>query len=709
MDRHWLHRFFKPGAMAIVGATEDRTRFGFRYLHNILNFGRRDRVYPVNPRLTTCLGLRCYASIRDLPETPDHVGIIVAAERVPAVIADCVARGVPFATIFTGGFAELGTQEGKAAQTEIVAQARAGGLRLMGPNCNGAINFIDRIPMASTATVGEAPAPAGDIAIVGNSGGLPQVNVMWRAQQLGLGISHEVSCGNEADLEIADFIDFFVHDPDTRVILVAAERIKSGPGFLNAARAASAAEKPIVMLKLGRSDAGRRAAESHTGAIAGADAIADAALRQLGILRVDDTSELYEAAMALRDRRRPAGNRASAVSVSGGNNALIADRGAEFGVAFPDFAEATHAKLATLIPGYIRLGNPADMSSAALGRQDMQRAIMETIAADPNIDYLIPVTTLQSERDVRAAAAIVAECAKPAALLWTGGTNDGSALGPADLIRIGIPVYRDIGAGLRAIAASMRHAAFRRRQARASRPERPAGIDRDAAARLLSAAGERLGERQTKALLAAYGLPVAREALALDVEEALRHAAALGGGKVALKIEAEGVAHKSEIGGVRLDLAGDAEIRAGFAGLLADARRAIPHARISGVIVQEMRAPGLEMLLGIVRDASLGPAIAVGFGGVFVELLADLAYRLPPIAEDEAEAMLQELRGHRLLEGIRGRPPADRVALRDAIMRLSWLAADFGDRIAELDVNPLIVGPPGTGACVVDGWARIDG
>ena len=303
MTEHWLHRFFKPRAMAIVGATEDRSRFGFRYLHNILNFGRRDRVYPVNPRLATCMGLPCFASIRDLPEPPDHVGIIVAAERVPGVIEDCVAMGVPFATIFTGGFGEVGTEAGRAEQDRIVAMARAGGLRLMGPNCNGAINFVDRIPMASTATVGEAPRPAGDIGIVGNSGGLPQVNVMWRAHELGLGISHEVSCGNEADLEIADFVDFLVHDPDTRVILVAAERIKTGARFLAAARAAAEAAKPIVMLKLGRSEAGRRAAESHTGAIAGVDAVADAALRQLGILRVDDAPELYEAAMTLRDQR----------------------------------------------------------------------------------------------------------------------------------------------------------------------------------------------------------------------------------------------------------------------------------------------------------------------------------------------------------------------------------------------------------------------
>jgi acetyltransferase len=706
MTEHWLHRFFKPRAMAIVGATEDRSRFGFRYLHNILNFGRRERVYPVNPRLQSCMGLPCFASIRDLPEPPDHVGIIVAAERVPGVIEDCVAMGVPFATIFTGGFGEIGTEAGRAEQDRIVAMARAGGLRLMGPNCNGAINFVDRIPMASTATVGEAPRPAGDIGIVGNSGGLPQVNVMWRAHELGLGISHEVSCGNEADLEIADFVDFLVHDPDTRVILVAAERIKTGARFLAAARAAAEAAKPIVMLKLGRSEAGRRAAESHTGAIAGTDAVADAALRQLGILRVDDAPELYEAAMTLRDRRVPAGNRASAVSVSGGNNALVADRGAAFGVAFDDFTEDTHARLSGLIPGYIRLGNPADMSSAALGRQDMQRAIMDTIAADPNVDYLLPVTTLQSGRDVRAAADIVASCAKPAALLWTGGTNDGSPLAPRDLIAEGIPVFREVGAGLRAVGAAMRYAGFRRRRATRAAPRRPDGIDRAAAERLLDGRTGALGERETKLLLAAYGFPVARELLARDADEAVRHANAIGGA-VALKVEAEGLAHKTEAGGVRLGIAGEAQLRAAHAAMLAEVAAKAPTARIAGVLVQEMCAPGLEILLGIVRDASLGPAIAVGFGGVLVEVLSDLAWRLPPICHEEAGDALRELRGYGLLAGARGRPAADEEALRDLVVRLSWLAADLGDVVAELDVNPVILGARGQGARVVDGWTRL--
>jgi acetate---CoA ligase (ADP-forming) len=706
MTQHWLHRFFKPRAMAIVGATEDRTRFGFRYLHNILNFGRRERVYPVNPRAETILGLPCFKSIRDLPETPDHVGIIVAAERVGGVIEDCIAKGVPFATIFTGGFGEAGTEAGRVEEARLVAMARAGGLRLMGPNCNGAINFVDKIPMASTATVGEFPQPAGDIGIVGNSGGLPQVNVMWRAHELGLGISHEVSCGNEADLEISDFVDFLAHDPDTRVILVAAERIKTGAKFLAAARAAAEADKPVVMLKLGRSEAGRRAAESHTGAIAGADAVADAALRQLGIIRVDDSSELYEAAMTLRDRRVPTGTRASAISVSGGNNALIADRGAAFGVTFEDFAEPTHAKLATLIPGYIKLGNPADMSSAALGRQDVQRAIMDTIAADPNVDYLLPVVTLQSERDIRAAADIVAACAKPAALLWTGGTNDGSALAPRDLIRQGIPVFREISAGLKAVSAAMRHAAFKRRRATRAAPQRPAGIDRAAAERLIAGRSGALGERETKQLLACYGMKVAREILAHDAEEAVRHAATLGG-RVALKVEADGLAHKSDVGGVRLDLRDGATVRAAHGAILRDVAARAPTARIAGVLVQEMAADGVEMLLGMVHDAALGPAIAVGAGGILVELLADVAYRLPPVTSEEADEMLRELRAHRLLQGLRGRPAADDAALVDMIVRLSWLAADLGDRIAELDVNPVIVHPRGQGATIVDGWLRL--
>ncbi|MFZ9414723.1 MAG: acetate--CoA ligase family protein, partial [Alphaproteobacteria bacterium] len=346
-----------------------------------------------------------------------------------------------------------------------------------------------------------------------------------------------------------------------------------------------------------------------------------------------------------------------------------------------------------------------DMSSAALGRQDMQRAIMDTIAADPNVDYLLPVTTLQSGRDVRAAADIVASCAKPAALLWTGGTNDGSPLAPRDLIAEGIPVFREVGAGLRAVGAAMRYAEFRRRRATRSAPRRPDGIDRAAAERLLAGRTGALGERETKLLLSAYGFPVAREFLARDADEAVRHANAIGGA-VALKVEAEGLAHKTEAGGVRLGIADEATLRAAHAAMLAEVAAKAPTARIAGVLVQEMCPPGLEILLGIVRDASLGPAIAVGFGGVLVEVLSDLAWRLPPICHEEAGDALRELRGYRLLAGARGQPAAAAGARRARVVRLSWLAADLGDVVAELDVNPVILGARGQGARVVDGWTR---
>ena len=276
-----LKPFFAPASVALVGATDDLTRFAGRVLMRMMNFGYQGKVYPVNPRFKEVRGLKCYASVRNLPEAPDHVGIVVPTERVIGILEDCAARGARFVTVYSGGFAETGTLEGRTMQAEITALARRTGMRVMGPNCNGMVNFTDGFTMTTSATVAKRQ-PAGNVGVVAQSGGAGQVNVMWRAQEAGVGISYEVSCGNSADLNILDFIEFMVADAATDVIMVLAEHIPDGPRLLEVARRAAACEKPIVMVKLGRTEAGSHAAASHTGAMAGADEICDAALRQCG-------------------------------------------------------------------------------------------------------------------------------------------------------------------------------------------------------------------------------------------------------------------------------------------------------------------------------------------------------------------------------------------------------------------------------------------
>ena len=697
-----LSRLFAPRSVALVGATDHPTSFGGRVFQQMSNFGFAGPIYPINPRLKEINGLECYAGLRDLPEAPDHVGIIVSAERAFDVLADCAAMKVPFATVYSGGFAETGTAEGRERQARLVAFARQSGMRIMGPNCNGVINFVDAFAMTSTAAIKGPRAPAGDVGIVSHSGGLGQINVLWRAQQIGLGISYQASCGNEADLDTLDFVRFMLRSDATNVVLLAIESIKDGEKFRSVALEALEREKPIVVLKFGRTEAGSRAAASHTGAIAGDDEIADAVFRQYGLIRVDECDQLYETAVLLRKRRWPKGRGAAAVSPTGGNIVQLADVGARFGLEWPALSDATQGALEPLLPGYGKVANPTDLTSLATGEQGLYRQALNTIAADENVNVVVPVYASVSKADLQRGADFVAGNDKPAAMLWVGGCTDDPAFTRSDFVRAGVTVYRDATPCMRAFRAAIDFGEqVEAHRAGAHTAERPAGIDRDAAAAQLEAAGEKLTEHEAKALLATYGFPITRERLAVTAEEAIARAREIGA-PVALKIDSPDIAHKTEAGALRLNVQRDEAVCVAFSDVMEAARAYAPDAKLNGVLVQEMSPKGIELMLGMVNDPVFGPVVAVGLGGIYVEALKDIAYRAAPVTPRDAEAMLGELRSATLLDGVRGMAPRDREALVDLIVRLSWFAHDFRDEIAEIDVNPLVVLERGMGAKVVD-------
>ena len=695
-----LGRFFAPRRVAFVGATEDLAKFGGRCMRLLIDFGYRGDIYPVNPKRAEIFGLRCYPSLADLPQVPDHVGIVLPSGGVRAALEDCVRLGVPFATVFSAGFAETGSEEGKARQQQAVAVARAGGLRFMGPNCNGMINFADAFALTSTAAIKGARRPAGDIGVVSQSGGAGQVNVMWRAQEAGLGVSYQVSCGNDADLDLLDYMAFMVESERTKVVLALAERIPDGERLRALAQRAAALDKPIVMVKVGRTEAGSRAAASHTGSITGADEVCDAALRQMGIVRVTDTSELYETAMLLRTGRRASGTRAAATSISGGNLVMVADLGSSVGIDFPPFADATQARLKEFLPGFSATANPTDLTAAAIGRKDTFASVTRILAEDPGIDALVPVITFSPADEIRSIAGVSASSAKPVAILWTGKCSDDASVTPGALVAEGHAVYRDALPCMKALRAAMRYAEFRRHLGRPA-PDRPPGIDADAARIVLSGAKGTLSEHRSKALLACYGLPCTREHLARDEDAAVRLARE-SGGAVALKIQSPDIPHKTEAKAIRLGVSGDEAVRRAFREVTDAARAYRAGAAIEGVLVQEMVEGGHEVLLGVSRDPTFGPVLTVGLGGVYVEVLKDLAFRLPPLSAEESLEALRELRAYPLLQGFRGRPRVDIGALAGCIERLSWLATDLSGEIAELDINPLRVLPQGRGARVVD-------
>jgi acetyltransferase len=692
-DRADLGRFFNPRSAALVGATEDLSKFGGRCLRLLLEFGFNGRVYPINPKYDRIAGTDCFASVAALPEPPDHVGIVVPAAVVMQTLRQCAERGAKFATVFTAGFAESGTEQGRAMQAEITAFCAESGLRVMGPNCNGLVNFVDGFALTSTAAVTVPPARPGNVGIVSQSGGLGQVNVMWRAQQAGIPVSYEVSCGNDCDLDALDYARFMVEDAATEVVLLVLERIPGGAKLATLAADAAERGKPLVILKLGRTEEGSRAAASHTGVLTGSDAVHDAAFRRYGLIRVDDCHELYETAMLLRDRaRRPSGRGLAGMAISGGNAVQLADLGASIGLSWPEYAPETRRRLAAYIPSIGTISNPTDLTAAAIGQKDTFGAVLEIIADDPGVGTVVPILTFASRAEITRVRDFALTAPKPVAVLWSGGCNDDRTLDPNFLSGAGVTVFRDTGPLLRAVSRAAAYGEFAQSQRPA--PSRPDGTDLSAARAALGAWSPALTEQASKRVLAAYGLPITQESLATTAAEAVLFARRLGR-PVALKIQSPDIPHKTEAGGVTLGLEGDAAIEAAFAAIMESARAYAPDARLEGVLAQEMVPAGVEMMLGVSRDPVFGPVLTVALGGIFVEILGDVAHLPAPVSAVEAEAMLRQLKGWPLLDGARGRPRADVAALADAMVRLSWLAVDLGDAVAEIDVNPAIVGPGG--------------
>ncbi len=697
-----LKKFFNPSSVALVGATEDLSKFGGRCMMQMLEFGYQGRVYPINPKYKTLRGLACYPSVSELPETPDHVGIVVASKLVPATLRECVQRGVKYATIFTSNFSEIGTSNGHALQDEIKTIAREGGIRFMGPNCNGLINFVDRFAMVSTKAIGGPPKTSGNVGLVCHSGGLGQMNVMWRAQEAGVGITYEISCGNEADLDTADFLRFMLEDTQTDAVMMAIEGIRDGAKFTAVARQAAEAGKPIIMLKFGRTEAGRAAAASHTGALTGSDEIYDAAFRQLGVIRVDDCNELYEVVKTMRRRKWPAGRRAAALSGSGGHSVLMADVGAGLGIEWSKYSETTISRLRGMLPGYANISNPTDLTSALTGSASLFQDALQAVVDDEHVDFMIPVFVNPTVAAIDEVKKLAATASKPVAVLWTGSCPQDPQITAATLVAQGLPVYRDATMCLKAVRAAMAYGEFQTRlKDAATKSVRPQNIDASAAAALLKAGDATLTERASKEILAAYGIAVTQEHLARSAEDAQQIATRFNAA-VALKVESPDIAHKTEAGAIRLNISGADAIRKAYDDVIAAAKKYNPAARINGVLIQEMVPAGVEVMLGIVRDPVFGPVVVAALGGIYVEVLRDAAYRLAPVAHDDALAMLRELRAYPLLEGVRGSAPRDVAAIADAIVRLSWLAHDLGNDIKELDINPVIALEASRGIKAVD-------
>jgi acyl-CoA synthetase (NDP forming) len=677
-----LRLFFHPRTVAVIGATDDRRKPGYALLQKVRARAERDgaRVWGVNPRLSEIDGIPCVPSVADVPEEIDVAVIMIAdAERA---LREVAAKGARFAVVFTAGFREVG-EEGARREEELVRIAREGGVRLFGPNTN--VNAFETFPDL------EGPK----LALVTQSG--HQGRPIAQGVELGIGVKYWAPTGNEADLEACDFIEYFVGLEDVAVVAGYIEGFKSIERLRAVAERAARAAKPIVLVKVGRTEAGRRMAMAHTGHLTGSDDVTNAFFRQYGIVRVDDLDELLETAALFTRLPRPTGEGVCIYAISGGTGAHMADLCAWAGLELPTLTEETQRRLREAIPDYLTVANPVD-NGAQVVRKGMNRACIEICLEDPNVDILVcPITGVLPSMSKIVARDIVdayQSGRKPVVVIWGSPVTDEE--GYRILVEGRVPMFRSFRS---CVVALRRYLDYWRFQAAFEpRPVTPPAVPPDLA-ELLANRGP-LSEAASAAVAARYGVPVARSVLCQSAEEAARAASELGE-RVVLKACGPGILHKSDAGLVRVGVP-TAEVAAAFGELERAGRAHAGDAGYEGVLVQELVEDGEEVIVGFSRDPQYGPVVLFGLGGVFVEVLRDVALRVAPLTRRDAEEMVREVKGFPLLDGARGRPKADLDALVDLILAVSRMAMDLRERVVELDLNPVRVRPVGQGVVALD-------
>lgn len=687
-----ISRLMNPRSVAVIGASGDAQKTSGRPIAFLRKHGFEGRLYPVNPRYTEIDGLTCYPSIAALPEVPDAAIILLGPERANQAVAELAAMGTPAAIVLAGGYGEAG--EAGVARQQALYKAR-GNMRILGPNTIGLINLTQGITLSASGALDQDALRAGNIAVISQSGGILG-SLLSRGAAAGIGFSKLVATSNEVDLDVADFVDYLVDDDATEVIALYLEGLRDTEKFSRAALKARAAGKPIVVFKVGRSEAGARSAASHTGALAGADALYDVYFKQLGIVRAQTFADLLDLPFALASRRTMAGNRVAILTSTGGAGTLIADALGANGFDTPPPGEATAARLRDLDLGdqAVLDRNPIDLTLAGLQPQIMQEA-MRILLESADYDAVISVVGSSGvARPTLMADAIrdsQRDSSKPV-LAYV------SPYAPQALLRI------NSNQGVAFTAPEACASALLALKAKAcivqDTPRAQSSHQYMSAEDVEQLPGGTLDEQQSKALFTRFGVPVTREQAVADTGQAIEAARALGP-NVVLKVLSERIPHKTEVGGVALGLS---EHSIGQA--LDEMRRVVTQKAgfaPERFLVQEMVSGGHELILGFHRDPQLGPALLLGMGGVSAELLRDTSMRLLPISRNDADAMLRELKTFALLDGYRGAPKADINALVDCILAFADMATTLGTKLQEAEINPLRVLAEGQGVRAVDG------
>lgn len=697
----YLSSLLNPQSIAVIGAS-DKPGAGLHVIENLQQLGYRGSIYPVNPKRDEVLGLRCYASLSAIPGSVDCAAILLKGEAVLSVIEECALKGVHGAWAFASGFAEAGP-EGIVLQARLREQCLRHNIAFCGPNCVGFVNVVDRAA-AFSAPLNPLLQP-GKIAVLVQSG---SVCLAVANSARGIGFSKIISSGNEAVLDATDYFDYLLDDPQSEVILAFIEGFRQPERLWQVAQRSLEKNKPILLVKVGRSQVAQRAIIAHTGALTGSDAVQDSLFRQLGIVRVSDLDELLESGQLFLEwkDRLPSGDRVGMITVSGGEIGLIADMADPLGLSFAPLSENTKQELVKILPPFTQIANPLD----AWGTGDLEQTYprsMEILASDPNVDLLAvsldatsslaPRQTEQYSAVARAAVSVAESSGKHIVLF----SNISSGLDPR-ICRIAakgkLPFLMGTAESLLALRKVLDYAAFRRQPSASSRLER---VQPSQIAFLMDQHGV-LREQEAKQILSVYGIRSPREDLAGTVDQAIRLGQEIGW-PVVLKVVSAQIPHKTEAGGVALRICDETQLRQAYDRILGNARCSNPQASIDGILVSEMIEDAVaEVLVGINMDPDFGPVVAFGLGGILVELLQDASLRLPPISPPMAWAMIKEIKGYPLLSGFRGRPAGDLDALAVSLVNVGDLVLDWAGRIQSLDINPLLVLPEGRGVVAVD-------
>ena len=703
-----LRPFFQPRSVAIVGASRNPDSIGSRLLQAAIDAGFRGTLYPINPKAAFIASLRAYPSVRDLPEAPELAVIAVPREAVMEVVDDCAARGVRAVVIITSGFAEIGA-EGRALQRRLLEKVRGHGMRMVGPNCMGLLN-TDPAVRLNASFAPNFPLP-GRIAFSSQSGALG-LAIMALARQRGLGLSNFVSVGNKADVSGNDLLQYWEVDSRTEVVLLYLESFGNPRRFGRIASRVSR-HKPIVAVKAGRTDAGKRAASSHTAALAASDVAVDALFHQTGVIRAESLDEMFDLAAALSAQPLPKGRRAAILTNAGGLGILCADTCEANDLRVEELNEATRTQLKEFLPTTASVSNPVDMIASAT--PEHFQAATQILLCDTEVDAVIVLTIHVGLADISAIARGISAGVTTARAQGGAGKPvltcimDGEKLsggGPLNGERL--PNYAFPENAARVLGKLANYAEWRQRVAGVI-PELD-NIQAQPARELCETilrerAASWLGADEARTVLQSFGLPLPRSAVCRTADDTVKAARDIGF-PVALKLASRQIVHKTEFGGVQLNLPDERAVRQAFAtirGRLVEANRLED---FDGVLIQPMIAGGVELMVGVTQDPSFGPLIGFGLGGIHVEILKDVCFRVTPITDRDAGEMVRSIRGYKLLEGYRGHPPADIAAIEELLLRVARLVEEIPE-ISELDLNPVIALPPGQGCWIVDARIRL--